>query len=133
MAGDHVTIRSFGSEAEASLAAGRLAQKGIKATFGRISRYKAMAGGGYSLRVPAHQAEKATRILNKLSGDIDMDEYVDADDTSYRRCPACQSVNLAVGPLTSGERTAAILSAGIALAFIKRDRTCKKCGHTWRG
>ena len=61
----------------------------------------------------------------------DMDEYVDADDDSHRRCPSCRSVNLKVAPLPSSTLWFSVALLGLPLLFIKRDWTCAKCGHEW--
>lgn len=127
----YVTIRSFASEPEASLAADFLIQKGIKATVGRVSRYKAMSGGGYSLRVPRDQSASARKKLDAVSQEIDMDEYVDADDTRIPRCPSCGTVNIVTTPLQGRDKTLAVLSLGIALLFLPREHHCNKCDHGW--
>lgn len=132
MAEQRTTVQTFGTEAEAHLAAGHLARKGIKATVTCGSRYKAMGGGGYGLRVLPNDVDEARRILVTTDGEIDMDEYVDADDRRYRRCPACNSVNIEATPLARRDRATATFTAGLALLFLKRDRHCRKCGHIWR-
>lgn len=125
------TVRSFSSEAEAHLARSVLASSGIEASVNRFSRYRAIASGGYQLKVSERDYRRALAILEKCDKPVDMDEYVDADDTSYRRCPSCDSVNVAVAPLRSGQFLFALAGLGIPLIFIKRDWTCRKCGHGW--
>ncbi len=129
--GPYASIRSFGSETEASLAADFLVRKGIKATVGKISRYKAMAGSGYALRVPVKQAASARKYLESIPADIDMDEYVDENDTSVPRCPACNTVNVTVAPHAGRNRALALFTLGIASFFLTRDYHCNKCGHAW--
>jgi predicted Zn-ribbon and HTH transcriptional regulator len=129
---ERVTLRGYSSEAEAQLAASHLQHAGIKATVARLSRYRAMGGGGYNLRVLPADSAKAQGILKALDREVDMDEYVDPGDKSYRRCPACNSVNIHTAPLSPTQRAKTITTAGIALLFLKRPRTCKKCGNTWQ-
>lgn len=119
------TLQSYSSEAEAQLVRGMLAGNGIAATVGRYSRYRAMAAGGWLLRVPPGDYARAQAILEKTSSGPDMDEYVDPDDLSYRRCPKCTSVNV-----TAAEEPFLKALAG-AFRLISRNWHCGKCGHTW--
>jgi len=91
-----------------------------------------MSGGGYLLKVAACDAREARAILGELDTEVDMDEYVDSDDASYRRCPACNSVNVKAYPLQRNRALLSVLTLGLALAFLKRDWRCTKCGHEWR-
>lgn len=125
-------LKTFRSEAEASVAQTRLAAEGIPASVERFSRYRAMAGGGFTVQVPTGQVARARMIL-QLDNEIDMDEYVSGDDETYVRCPACSSVNVRTAPLKGGYLLLALFSVGVALFFMKRDRTCAKCGHVWKG
>lgn len=126
-----VTLRSFSSEMEACLAQSKLASEGIAATVHRFSRYRAMAKGGWLLKVDAQSLGRARGILRHLDREIDMDEYVDVDDDSYRRCPVCHSVNVVVKPLERCMAIWAALSLGVLLLFLERDWSCRKCGHAW--
>jgi len=125
-------VKSFKSEAEAHLACSRLNAEGIQAAVHRFSRYRAIASGGWLLRVHANDFARAESILKRINPEIDMDEYVSSDDDTYRRCPACRSVNVLTAPLPPRLRWLAVLGLGIPLLFIQRDRTCRKCGHKWR-
>ena len=125
------TVQSFKSEAEAHLARSKLASMTIQASVHKFSRYRAMAAGGYVLKVAPRDASRARAILKKIDTEIDMDEYVDADDDSHRRCPSCRSVNLKVAPLPSSTLWFSVALLGLPLLFIKRDWTCAKCGHEW--
>ncbi|MCX5768724.1 MAG: hypothetical protein NTZ09_00415 [Candidatus Hydrogenedentes bacterium] len=127
-----VTIASYSNEAEAELAAGRLACDDIKAEVHRFSRYRAMGAGGYQLRVEGADLAAARRILAGIDGEIDMDEYVDADDASYRRCPKCNSVNVTAGPRPLAMVLASVLLLGLPLLFVPRNWSCRKCGQAWR-
>ncbi len=127
-----VTVASFSNEAEAELAAGRLACDDIKAEVRRFSRYRAMTSGGYQLRVESADLRKARQILGDIEKEIDMDEYVDADDTSYTRCPKCNSVNVTAGPRPLATVLGSLLLVGLALLFTPRNWSCRRCGHTWR-
>jgi len=127
------TIRAFSNEMQAHLARSMLKRAGIAATVQRHSRYKAMTGGGYRLKTAPRDVEEARRILSTLDEAVDMDEYVDADDRSYRRCPACNSVNVWADPLPKRLVVWVVLTAGLLLLFLKRDWSCVKCGHTWHG
>jgi len=128
-----VTVASYSNEAEAELAAGRLGCDGIEAEVHRFSRYRAMGAGGYQLRVESADLDSARRVLGSIDREIDMDEYVDADDTSYRRCPKCNSVNVTAGARPLGVLLASMLLLGVPLLFLRRDWSCRKCGHAWRG
>ena len=127
-----VTIASYSNEAEAELAAGRLASDDIKAEVHRFSRYRAMGAGGYQLKVESADLKVARQILSGIEREIDMDEYVDPDDTSYRRCPKCRSVNVTAGPRPLGVVLASVLLLGTPLLFLPRNWSCRKCGHAWR-
>lgn len=127
-----VTIASYSNEAEAELAAGRLACDGVKGEVHRFSRYRAMGAGGYQLKVESADLDAARRILGGIEREIDMDEYVDPDDTSYRRCPKCNSVNVMAGPRPRRLVLASVLLLGVPLLFVARDWSCRKCGHAWR-
>lgn len=133
MSADKETVQTYSSEVEAVLARQTLARHEIEATVHRFSRYRAMSGGGFLLKAAPEEMDRAQRILKKLEGDVDLDEYVDENDTSYSRCPTCGSVNIVTGPLRAGQRIIAMLTLGTALMFMKRDRTCKKCQAQWFG
>lgn len=124
-------LRHFSNSIEADLARTRLAADGIHATVHKVSRYRAMSGGGYVLRVPHHQTARAQEIMGPLNRPIDMDEYVDADDESYRRCPKCRSVSVEVIPLTPNQRRTLLMTLGLAFPFVKRRRVCTKCSSEW--
>lgn len=127
-----VTVKSFSSEAEAHLARTKLAGARIPATVHRFSRYRAMASGGYLLKVRAQDLKKAKAILDKINPHVDMDEYVDKKDDAYVRCPQCKSVNVLTDPLPGKLLWLVIALLGIPLLFMRRGRKCRKCGHTWR-
>jgi len=128
----HETVKTFSNELEATLARSKLAEGGIEATVHRYSRYRAMAGGGYVLKVPVARLDEARRLLGALDTGIDMDEYVDADEPSYRRCPVCGSVNVDTRPLDGRQVLWVLVSVGFYLLAAKRDRRCRKCGAHWR-
>lgn len=85
------------------------------------------------MKVAACDAREARAILGEPDTEVDMDEYVDSDDASYRRCPACNSVNVKAHPLPHNRALLSVFTLGLALAFLKRDWHCTKCGHEWRG
>jgi hypothetical protein len=124
-------IGSYKSAFEAQSAAMKLESEDIPAVVVSEGRYAGLAGG-YRVRVEQEDAERAREMLFSGSGEIDMDEYVDPDDRSYTRCPGCNSVNVSARPLSGTQATMSILTLGIALYFLPRDWTCKKCGHAWR-
>ena len=126
-------IITFSGEPEAHLARTVLMQRGIDASVHRYSRYRAMAGGGYELKTPLCDAEEARRMLDRIDGDVDTDEHVDSDDTSHRRCPKCESVNVVHLPLPGWLVIFGLFTAGLSFLFVKTDWRCKKCGHRWRG
>ncbi|MEK7794694.1 MAG: hypothetical protein AAB353_09195 [Candidatus Hydrogenedentota bacterium] len=124
-------LRHFSNSVEADLARTRLQADGIHATVQKTSRYRAMSGGGYILRVPHHEIAHAQEIIGPINRAIDMDEYVDANDESYRRCPKCRSVNVEVVPLTPGQRRTVLMTLGLAFPFVKRCHVCTRCSVEW--
>jgi len=132
MPNDLETVKTFKSEMEAHVARSKLESAGIMATVNRFSRYRALASGGYLLKVRPADLKKALAIFAKLDGEVDMDEYVSSDDDTYDRCPECDSVNVKAAPLPLPLLALSILGAGIPLLFIKRDWKCRKCSHEWR-
>jgi hypothetical protein len=127
-----ITLKSFSSEAEARLAQGLLTSRGIESGVHRFSRYRAMASGGWQLKVAEFDQKRAAAVLNEAAGPVDMDEYVDPDDSSYRRCEKCGSVMITAAPLPNRLKLLAAIGLGIPLFFIPRNWTCSKCRHTWR-
>ena len=127
------TLKAFSNEMGAYLLKGRLELEGIPASVHRYSRYRAMAGGGYLLKVRNSDFEKAQSILTGFDTEIDMDEYVDSDDKTVRRCPQCNSVNVKPRPLPRKQAMFSLLTFGILLLFLRRDWDCRKCGHHRRG
>ncbi|HPG67235.1 MAG TPA: hypothetical protein PLO37_10350 [Candidatus Hydrogenedentes bacterium] len=125
-------MQSFSTEAQAHLARMRLQQDGIDATVHRFSRYRAIASGGFVLKVPVSDLKRAQFALKKLERPVDMDEYVSSDDESYVRCPKCSSVNIETAPLSLPLTVLAVVTFGIALLLIRRQRRCRKCGHSWQ-
>ena len=126
------TVKSFKSELEAHLARTKLRDVGIEGSVNRFSRYRAMAAGGYQLKVHAKDLARARAILGKLDTEVDMDEYVSSDDASYARCPNCESVNVVADPFPRSVFWPSLLLLGIPLLLMKRDWRCRKCGHGWR-
>ena len=132
MEGHRETVKSFRSEIEAHLARTKLQTAGIDASVHRFSRYRALTSGGYVLKVSSRDLGRARAILEKIEGDVDMDEYVSSDDETYRRCPSCDSVSVKAAPLPAALLVVVVLGLGVPLLFIKRDWSCRKCGHSWR-
>lgn len=126
-------VGAFSNELEAKLVQGALKQKGITSSVHRFSRYRAMGGGGYTLKTSPGDRVRAENIINAKSAPADMDEYVDAGDRSYRRCPACNSVNVSAEPYTRQQLVLGVCSLGMGLLFVTRHWHCAKCAHQWRG
>jgi len=131
MSSDNTTVKTCRSETEAHLARSLLESAGIKATVHRFSRYRAIAGGGFLLKVHPKDLKRARAVLDKIDHEVDMDEYISSDDGTYRRCPKCDSANVEVKRLTGEKLWVAIFLIGIPLLFMKREYTCRKCGHGW--
>lgn len=131
MSSDLVVAKACKSETEAHLAQSMLESAGVRAFVNRFSRYRAMSGGGYLVKVHARDVNRAKSILRKTNKEIDMDEYVSDDDDTYRRCPKCDSVNVVVAPLTGSRLWVTVLLIGIPLLFFSRDYSCRKCKHAW--
>lgn len=128
-----IELQRFPNSAAAYLVKSRLGQDGITASVRRGSRYQAMGGSGWIVRVSPAQLAQARAILDRTNPEIDMDEYVDENNRAYRHCPACRSVMLEQRPLTGRQRLVAVLSLGVGLWFITRHFRCRKCGNVWDG
>ena len=124
-------LRRYPESASACLVMGMLAQEGIPATVHRVSRYKAMGGSGYILRVNESDLARAEKLIKKADTGIDMDEYVDADDRSYRRCPQCRTVMIERAPLKWWQRSLAVATLGAGYLLVQKHFHCRKCGETW--
>ena len=131
MSTDTTTVKTCKSETEAHLAMSLLASAGIKANVHRFSRYRAIAGGGYLVKVSPKDIGRARSILKKTDRETDMDEYISSDDDSYTRCPKCNTVNVDAEPLAGARFWLTVLLIGIPLLFMKRKHTCRKCGYEW--
>src|SRR5690606_23085142 len=112
---------------------GALKQAGIASSVHRFSRYRAMGGGGYTLKTSPDDKARAERIIRSKQTAVDLDEYVDPGDTSYRRCPACGSANVAGGGFTWPQLLIGVCTLGAGLILAHRPWHCAKCGHAWRG
>ena len=128
-----VELKRYPENASASLVRGMLAQEGIEATVHRLSRYAGMGGAGYVLKVNEGDLNRAQALLRKSDTGVDMDEYVDAGDTSYRRCPECDSVMVRRDPFSPPKRLLCIGTLGVAFPFLEKSFHCTKCNATWRG
>lgn len=124
-------LQRFPNSATAYLVQGRLAQDGIQASVRRGSRYQAMGGSGYVVSVLPEQLDRARKILDSTNPEVDLDEYVDPNNTSFRRCPQCRSVMVRRQKLAPAQRRLAIATAGLAMFFMVKPFRCKKCGHRW--
>ena len=127
-----VVIDVFTSEFEAQAVCHRLDAEGIAARMNRQGRYHGFTGA-IAVEVDAADEAMARGILGDTDTPADMDEYVAPGDKAYRHCPACQTANVDVAPLTEGRVWLTMLTFGIAALFMKRDCRCRKCGHAWRG
>lgn len=126
-------LRRYPESASACLVKGMLAQEGIPATVHRVSRYQGMGGSGYVLRVDAQDLARAEKLIHRADTEVDLDEYVDADDRSYRRCPQCHSVMVSQAPLGWGQRMLALITLGLTYILLEKAFQCQKCGASWRG
>jgi hypothetical protein len=129
---DNGLVKGYKTEFEANLACATLQRAGIQAKVHRFSRYRALAGSGYLVKTDLESVPKARILLDKIETGVDLDEYIDETDTSYRRCPKCRSANVEARPLSGGLTLLAVATLGIALFFIHRDWRCGKCGQHWR-
>jgi hypothetical protein len=126
-------LQRYPESASACLVRSMLLQKGIPATVHRVSRYAGMGGAGYVLRVDSGNLAKARALLQKKATKVDMDEYVDGDDNSYRRCPQCRSVMVVREPLSGAQRSMALWTFGVIFLFMRKSFRCEKCGERWTG
>ena len=124
-------LQRFPNSAAAYLVKGRLAQDGIESTVRRGSRYQAMGGSGYVVSVSPDQLARAREILDSTNPEVDLDEYVDKSNTSFRRCPQCRSVMVQRQDLTGGRQVLVYATLGLGLLFVVKPFRCKKCGHHW--
>ena len=126
-------LQRYSNSASACLVKSMLEEKGIPASVHRVSRYASMRGAGYLLKVPSKDMAKARALLKEKDTKIDMDEYVDPDDNSRRRCPRCRSVMLGREPLSEVQQWLVLCTLGIAFFFIQKNFECEKCGERWTG
>ncbi|MCC6144773.1 MAG: hypothetical protein IT368_13280 [Candidatus Hydrogenedentes bacterium] len=127
----HTELQRYPNSATAYLVKGRLEQDGIVASVRRGSRYQAMGGSGYVVSVLPEHLERARKILDRTNSEVDLDEYVDKNNTSFRRCPQCRSVMIKRQPLTRSQSMAVYATLGLGLLLIIKPFRCKKCGHAW--
>lgn len=128
-----VALQRYPESASACLAKGKLESEGITSTVHRVSRYAGMGGSGYVLKVGPDDVARARELLDATTAEVDMDEYVDAEDTSYRRCPRCQSVMVAREAMRGAQRFLMLSTLGVAWFFLVKSFTCRKCGAHWQG
>ncbi len=125
-------LGNYSSHAEAAVAQTKLASEGIPAQIpAYYSRYRALGGWGIYVYVHPDDAERATDVLQLGKTWIDMDEYVEADDTSVPRCPSCGSASVERERLPPRRWFVSLFLAGIPLLFYERHWHCHKCAHTW--
>ncbi len=127
-----VELQRFPENAAASLVQGMLEQEGIPAKVHRVSRYAGMGGSGYMLRVGEKDLAKARKLIARNTREVDMDEYVDKEDRSYRRCTSCTSVMINRTAFTGSQKVLMGVTLGLAWFFLTKDFCCRKCGHAWR-
>lgn len=128
---EYSELQRFPNSAAAYLVKGRLAQDGIEATVRRGSRYQAMGGSGYVVSVHPDQLARARAILDSTNPEVDLDEYVDKNNTSFRRCPQCRSVMVQREALASPQKFLVYTTLGLGFFFVTKPFRCKKCGHRW--
>jgi predicted Zn-ribbon and HTH transcriptional regulator len=128
---EHSELQRFPNSAAAYLVKGRLAQDGIEATVRRGSRYQAMGGSGYVVSVHPDQLARAREILDSTNPEVDLDEYVDKNNTSFRRCPQCRSVMVQRQAVTGTRQFLVYATLGLGLLLVVKPFRCKKCGHRW--
>lgn len=128
-----VVLQRYPESASACLVKGMLETEGITSSVHRVSRYAGMGGSGYVLKVGPDDVAHARVLIDATPGEVDMDEYVDAEDTSYRRCPRCQSVMVSREAMTGAQRFVTLSTLGVAWFFLVKDFTCRKCGAVWQG
>jgi predicted RNA-binding Zn-ribbon protein involved in translation (DUF1610 family) len=124
-------LQRYPNSATAYLVKGRLAQDGIESSVRRGSRYQAMGGSGYVVSVRPEHLERARKIIESTNAKVDLDEYVDKNNTSFRRCPQCRSVMVQRQPLKGARRTLVFATLGLGLLLVIKSYRCDKCGHCW--
>ncbi len=124
-------LQRYPNSATAYLVKGRLSQDGIESWVRRGSRYQAMGGSGYVVSVLPEHLERARKIIDSTNAEVDLDEYVDKNNTAFRRCPQCRSVMLQRQPLGRPRQLMVYATLGLALLVIVKPFRCKKCGHCW--
>ena len=128
---EHKELQRFPNSAAAYLVKGRLAQDGIEAIVRRGSRYQAMGGSGYVVSVHPDQLARSREILDSTNPEVDLDEYVDKDNKSFRRCPQCRSVMVQRQTFKGVRQLFVYATLGLGLFFLIKPFRCKKCGHRW--
>ncbi len=124
-------LQRYPNSATAYLVKGRLAQDGIESWVRRGSRYQAMGGSGYVVSVLPEHLERARKIIDSTNATVDLDEYVDPNNTAFRRCPQCRSVMVQRQPLTDARQLLVYATLGLGLLLIIKPFRCDKCGHRW--
>ena len=131
MMAEHTELQRYPNSANAYLVKGRLAQDGIESWVRRGSRYQAMGGSGYVVSVRPEHLERARKIIDSTNAKVDLDEYVDPNNTAFRRCPQCRSVMVQRQPLKGARRTLVFATLGLGLLLVNKPFRCDKCGHRW--
>jgi hypothetical protein len=141
-----VTIATFDRQYEASLAQARLESEGIKAFIHGENTARMFTGvggevGSVLLQVLSEDEDHARAIL--AMDEEGYDEFLSSLQAegaegeketfeSRDHCPNCGSDNIFTSDISPLSRLGAIFLLGIPLLFMKKERECAICGHTWK-
>ncbi len=134
-----VTAASFATPTEASLAASRLEQEGIRAFLENENTIAAdfllsNAIGGVRVTVAESSVLRAREILQMSPAVIekdDLDEFDGYADEPFR-CPKCHRKELDFVPFSGLAVLSSLLLLGLPLLFVSRAKRCRACGHVWQ-
>ncbi len=134
-----VTVASFATPTEASLAASRLEQEGIRSFLENENTIAtdfllSNAIGGVRVVVAESDVLRAREVLQMSPAVIDEDDLDEFDgyaDEPYR-CPECHRKELDFVPFSGVVALSSLLLLGLPLLFISRAKRCRACGHVWK-
>jgi len=141
-----VTIATYDRQYEASLAQARLESEGVQAfvhgeNTARIFTEVGGEIGSVLLQVRAEDEDHARAILamdeegyDEFLSSIQAENAEEQRETFESRdhCPNCGSDNIFTTDISPLSKLGAIFLLGIPLLFMKKERECAICGHTWR-
>ncbi len=127
-----VPVAQYPRPHEAHLARLRLEAEGLRCVLEgeHMSGLAWPPAAGVRLRVPAWQLERARAVLAACEPRRGSADWV-TGDLEARRCPRCRSLRIRdarVDESAGGFRWRVL---GVPLPFVRRNASCRQCGHRW--